>query len=272
MKKSCFFWIFFSGCCGMDLLHQLLGSDLKAGMLTVLAIILIEGVLSVDNAAVLAQMVMPLKPEDRGRALRIGLFLGYFLRGICIMLVGVLVKFWWISAIGGGYLLLLAIKHFAKKEHVEEEAHEAVVHEGSWLFRHLVRMCGTFWATVISVETMDLMFSVDNVIAANAMAPNNIPLIIFGVFVGILIMRFAAQGFVTLMHKYQFLETCAFLVIGLLGIKLLAEVVNQKFHLPALHHVLESNAFRIGWSVMTLAIFFLPVLTYKLFGFPKSKK
>ena len=255
----------------MDWLHQILGQDIKAGLLIVATIIVIEGVLSVDNAAVLAQMVMGLPEDQRGKALRIGLLFGYVLRGICILLVGVLVSIWWIGPVGGLYLLMLAIKHFAKKEHVETEAEEAVDHQGNWIYRHVLRLLGPFWATVASVETMDLMFSIDNVIAANAIAPGNYTLIIFGVFVGILFMRFAAQGFVKLMHKYPFLETCAFLVVGLLGLKLLAEIGVHFYPESAYTHVLESMTFKVVWSIVTLSIFFIPVLTHRLMGWPKKK-
>lgn len=255
----------------MEWLHMILGPDIKAGLLIVATIIIIEGVLSVDNAAVLAQMVMGLPEDQRGKALRIGLIFGYVLRGICILLVGVLVKVWWIGPVGGAYLLMLAVKHFAKKEHVEEEAEEAVDMQGHWLYNHAVRLMGPFWATVASVEVMDLMFSIDNVIAANAIAPGNYTLIIFGVFVGILFMRFAAQGFVVLMHRYPFLETCAFLVVGLLGLKLLAEVGVHFWPASGFAHVLESMTFKVVWSVTTLGIFFIPVLTHQLLGWPRKK-
>jgi predicted tellurium resistance membrane protein TerC len=47
----------------MDFLHTLLGPDIKAGLLIVLNLIVIESLLSVDNAAVLATMVLDL-PKD----------------------------------------------------------------------------------------------------------------------------------------------------------------------------------------------------------------
>ncbi len=67
---------------------------------------------------------------------------------------------------------------------------------------------------------MDLAFSLDNVFAVVAFT-DNIYIIMVGVFVGILAMRFVAQGFVKLLEKFPFLETIAFVVIGFLGIKLI---------------------------------------------------
>jgi YkoY family integral membrane protein len=257
---------------GQDLnwFEQLIGQDLKSALPIILGIIVFEGVLSVDNAAVLATMVRKLPPHLRGRALKIGLIFGLVLRGGCLLAVNFLTQVWWVGPIGGLYLLWLAFQHFTKHEHVEEIAEEAVEHEGNWLFRHMVRMFGVFWATVLSVELMDLMFSIDNVLVANALTKNTY-LICMGVFVGILAMRFAAQGFVKLMHSYPFLETCAFLVVGLLGLKLVAGVLEHFQPDSAIAHLIESQTFKIWWSVFMLLIFIVPVVTHRLFGWPRHK-
>jgi len=52
----------------MDILHSLLGEDIKAGLLIILNLIVIESLLSVDNAAVLATMVLDLPKEQRSKA------------------------------------------------------------------------------------------------------------------------------------------------------------------------------------------------------------
>jgi predicted tellurium resistance membrane protein TerC len=131
-------------------------------------------------------------------------------------------------------------------------------------------MIGVFWATVLSVELMDLMFSIDNVLVANALT-DKVPLICMGVFVGILAMRFAAQGFVKLMHVYPFLETCAFLVVGLLGLKLVAGLIEYFQPESPISHLIESQTFKIWWSVFMLMIFIVPVATHRLFGWPRHK-
>ncbi len=246
-----------------------------AGLLVVFMLILIEGVLSVDNAAVLATMVMRLPKEQQGKALKYGIIGAYAFRGICLLLVGWLMNIWWLEPIGGLYLLWLAWKHFAKHESVEEEGAEAVAHEGNWLYKHTIARVGPFWATVIAVEIMDLAFSLDNVFAAVAFTknkeqfppPSDMVLVCIGVFLGILAMRFAAQGFVQLMHRYKFLENCAFIVIGILGIKLILSV--PRHFLPEgnlAHDFLASKYFDMGTSVLTLLIFIVPVVVYRFKG------
>src|SRR5215216_6190714 len=99
----------------MDFLHQLLGTDIKAGLLVILNLILIESLLSVDNAAVLATMVLDLPKEQRKRALRYGIIGAYVLRGVCLFLAAWLVKIWWLKPIGGLYLLYLCFDYFKGK-------------------------------------------------------------------------------------------------------------------------------------------------------------
>lgn len=70
-------------------------------------LILIESLLSVDNAAVLATMVMDLPKEQRNKALKYGIIGAYVFRGICLILAGFLVTIWWLKPIGGLYLLYL---------------------------------------------------------------------------------------------------------------------------------------------------------------------
>jgi predicted tellurium resistance membrane protein TerC len=121
---------------------------------------------------------------------------------------------------------------------------------------------------------MDLAFSIDNVVAAIAYVkdypmPSKLVLVCTGVFLGILAMRFAAQGFVKLMQRYHFLETCAFIVIAVLGVKLVLSV--PRHFLPPgnlIHDVLASSYFDLGTSVLTLLIFIVPVVIHRFKGAP----
>jgi predicted tellurium resistance membrane protein TerC len=99
----------------MDILHSLLGEDIKAGLLIILNLILIESLLSVDNAAVLATMVLDLPKEQRNKALRYGIIGAYVFRGICLLLASWLVKVWWLKPLGGLYLIYLAFQLFQKQ-------------------------------------------------------------------------------------------------------------------------------------------------------------
>lgn len=254
----------------MDILHSLLGPDIKAGLLIVLNLIVIESLLSVDNAAVLATMVLDLPPNQRKKALRYGIIGAYVLRGVCLFLAAWLVKIWWLKPLGGLYLLYLAFDYFKGKlsEGDGEGGDEEVDKSKNWAYRSTVGLLGNLWATIVLVEIMDLAFSIDNVFAAVAFT-NHVALIYIGVFIGILAMRFVAQAFVKLMEKFTFLETVAFIVIGVLGIKLTASLYVHFYPGSAVSEAISGEKADIFTSVFTVAIFIIPVLTSIFFNFPK---
>jgi predicted tellurium resistance membrane protein TerC len=96
------------------------------------------------------------------------------------------------------------------------------------------------------------------------------PLIYIGVFIGILAMRFVAQTFVRLMERFPFLETIAFLVIGILGLKLVASVYTHYAEGSELAEFIESESLDLFVSIFTVAIFVVPILTSYFFNFPKK--
>jgi len=253
----------------MDFLHTILGDDIQAGLLIILNLIVIESLLSVDNAAVLATMVMDLPKAQREKALKYGIIGAYVFRGICLFLAAWLVQIWWLKPLGGLYLLYLAFDYFRKKSAKNDVQEEEIVKEKSWIYKSTVGLIGNFWATVALVEVMDLAFSIDNVFAAVAFT-DHIYLIYIGVFIGILAMRFVAQAFVKLMEKFTFLETIAFIVIGVLGLKLTASIFTHLYPESSISHVIEGEKTDLFVSIFTVAIFILPVLSSILFNYPKK--
>lgn len=253
----------------IDFLHTILGDDIQAGLLVILNLIVIESLLSVDNAAVLATMVMDLPKDQRNKALKYGIIGAYVFRGICLFLAAWLVKIWWLKPLGGLYLLYLAFDYFRKKNAKEEGGDEEIDKSKSLVYKSTVGLIGTFWATVALVEVMDLAFSIDNVFAAVAFT-DHIWLIYIGVFIGILAMRFVAQAFVRLMEKFTFLETVAFIVIGVLGIKLTSSLFTHFSPESGISKVIEGEKTDLFVSVFTVAVFIVPVVSSMLFDYPRK--
>jgi YkoY family integral membrane protein len=253
----------------MEFIHSLIGDDIGAAMLIILNLIVIESLLSVDNAAVLATMVMDLPPDQRKKALKYGIIGAYVFRGICLILAAWLTTIWWLKPLGGLYLLYLAFDYFKSKWTPKTEDDTLNKNE-SKIYKLTLGKLGPFWATVVLVEIMDLAFSIDNVFAAVAFT-DKIFLICVGVFIGILAMRFVAQGFVKLMEKYAFLETSAFLVIGLLGVKLTISLVTHFYPESPISKFLEGESADLLVSMGTVSIFALPLLTSVLFNWPKRR-
>jgi len=273
----------------MEYLNDIFGHDWGSAVLIIFNLVLIESLLSVDNAAVLATMVMDLPKEQRGKALKYGIIGAYVFRGLCLLFAAWLIQIWWLKPLGGLYLFYLALRYFISKSTPKKED-DVLEKQSNKLYRMTIGLVGSFWSTVILIEVMDLAFSIDNVFAAVAFT-DSIYLIWIGVFIGILAMRFVAQGFVRLMERFPFLETAAFTVILLLGIKLMISVVPHFYPCSSFAIFLEGpqqcvesrgehipqGEHQVVWgdiitSVLSIAIFLVPVLGSLLFNFPKHTK
>lgn len=198
----------------MDTLLQFLNLDSfqAADLLVVAVLIILEGLLSCDNAVVLALLVKDLPPKLQGRALRYGILGAYAFRIIALFLAVWIMTVWWIKVLGGVYLCWLAIEYFHKHGGGQGKVREV---------KRLLGL-GVFWSTVVWVELTDIVFSVDSIAAAVALS-KKLWVLILGGCLGILAMRFAAQGFVLLLQRFPRLEGCAFAAVAVIGLKLLLE-------------------------------------------------
>jgi YkoY family integral membrane protein len=256
-----------------EFFSHFLQPDPKAALLIVLNLILIESLLSVGNAAVLATMVMDLPEKDRKRALRIGLILAYVFRGTALLFASVLIKINWLKLLGGGYLLYLCIHFFYKRIFQKENILQIEEEELEQEVKHPRRIPGLsfFWSTVVMVEIMDMTFSLDNVFAAVAFT-DNIYLVCLGVFIGIITMRIVAGYFVKLMERFPFLDAVAFLVIGVLGLKLCMGYYCAEYGPSHFCEMMESEKADMIFSLSTVVLFVTPILTSIAFNLPKGKK
>lgn len=204
--------------------------------LIVLQLIFLEGILSIDNAAVLGAMVTPL-PDDkpipwprrlarigerlnpilgyqRLAALRVGLLGAYVGRGAMLFITSFLIENPWVRIVGAAYLIRLAFNELGDTTpgvETEEEKQEA--------------MRGvSFWGVVLTVELMDLVFSIDNVIAAVSLS-DELWVVMLGVGIGILTMRFAAGLFSFAVQRFPVLKPAAYILILNIGIQLILEQV-----------------------------------------------
>ncbi|MDF2636288.1 MAG: integral rane protein YkoY family [Pelosinus sp.] len=134
------------------------------------------------------------------------------LSAVAIGLGTYLIKIWWIKAAGALYLLWMAAQFFMKKNKDEDEDAIPEAPHG-------------FWRTVLAVEIMDIAFSIDSVLAAFGVSDQIWVLYLGGIF-GVMMMRGVAQIFLTLIDRYPELETTAYIMIGIIGAKMMASVFN----------------------------------------------
>jgi tellurite resistance protein TerC len=183
--------------------------SIQAGLPVVGSLVILEGLLSVDNALVLAAMVKHLPERQSKQALKAGLLGAYIGRGLMLVCASFILKNPWLKILGGAYLIYLMVSNLGQAEEGESEE-EAKPSKGG------------FWSTVLAVELADLAFSVDNVAAAVAMS-DKLWAVLTGVAIGILAMRFVAGIFVNLIHKFPVLEQIAYVLVGYIGILLVLE-------------------------------------------------
>ncbi|WP_347488773.1 TerC family protein [Desulfoscipio sp. XC116] len=189
-------------------------------------LVILEGLLSCDNALVLAVVVRRLPKHQQKKALIYGIWGAYFFRFLAIGLGTYLIKVQWVQILGAGYLLWMAGKYFmSKRQETSADGDEPKVRRGGFW--------DTFWGTVVTVELMDISFSVDSILAAFAMS-DQIWVLFLGGLLGILMMRGVATIFIKWLEKYPTLESAAYILIALIGAKLM----GQAFGYHVSHYVL----------------------------------
>ncbi|PFS66818.1 hypothetical protein COK41_05810 [Bacillus cereus] len=204
----------------LDMWIKVLQDPVSWGLIGTLVVL--EGLLSADNALVLAVMVKHLPEEKRKKALFYGLIGAYVFRFIAIGIGMFLIKLAWVKVLGALYLAWLSVKYFIDKRKGNAEGEEAHgMNQNSILFR----MFGVFWGTVAMVELMDIAFSVDSVLAAFGVS-NEVWILLLGGMLGILMMRGIAGVFLKLLERIPELETTAYILILIIAVKMLLSVIH----------------------------------------------
>jgi YkoY family integral membrane protein len=202
-------------------------------------LVFLEGLLSADNALVLALMVRHLPKREQRKVLQYGIWGAVAFRVVAVGLSAFLLKFWYFKVVGGAYLLYLALKHFLGGNAGSEPRPRG------W--------DSTFWGTVVAITITDIVFSIDSILAAVAMA-DDFParfgwngkffIVLVGGVLGIITMRLVVRYFVTLLDRFPGLAQGAYVLVAWIGLKL----VISGFH--SAHYIgFQINEW-IFWSVM----------------------
>lgn len=199
-------------------------------------LIFLEGILSVDNALVLAVLAKKLPHHQQKKALTYGLFGAFAFRLIALALVVYLVQWRWVKFVGGGYLLYIAIAHlfFPPKPPAEGEKVAPA----------------NFWKVVIAIELTDIAFALDSILAGVALT-KKLWVVFTGGIIGIVLMRFAAAAFIRIIEKFPRLEKTAYILVLIIGVKVIVEGLDFpgiNFHSPS------SPSFWAFWVLMAVSI------------------
>lgn len=194
----------------------------------ILSLVIMEMLLSVDNAVVLAAQTRALPAvKDQKKALFYGLWGAYVFRFIAIGLGTFLIHLWQVKVLGALYLVYLSIHYFWKRNQADSSV-EATSTKKQKNGRQL------FWSVVLSIELMDIAFSIDSVLASLAVSQNPV-IVLIGGLVGILCMRGIADLMTRLMEKIPELESMAYVLIFIIGLKLFLSIPAIDIEVPAVY-------------------------------------
>jgi tellurite resistance protein TerC len=199
----------------------------------------VELSLSMDNVFVIALIFEHLRVPTiyQHRVLFWGILGALAMRGTMIGIGAQLVaRYHWILYVFGAFLVITAVRMLWKNEAEDEAEMESVVVR--WLRKHfpvtdrfheqhfLVELNGRTFLTplavaLVLVETTDLIFAVDSIPAIFAITAD--PFLVFtsNVF-AILCLRSLYFGLAGLIQKFRYLKVSLALVLGLVGVKMLA--------------------------------------------------
>jgi YkoY family integral membrane protein len=246
-------------------------------------LVVLEGVLSIDNALVLGLLAKRVPKAFQKRALTYGLAGALIFRIVAIATAVWLMHWWFVKLIGGGYLVYIAAKHLFFEHKDEHDPHLSVNEQGEVVLidpvthqqlsdaaardavshshhggdaapapttatevalaapaapapapapRHRRKPAG-FWPTVLVIELTDIAFAIDSILAAIALVGSAPPgttglhpkfwVVVTGGMLGVILMRVAAIMFIKMLDKFPRFETAAYLLVALIGAKLLVD-------------------------------------------------
>lgn len=270
-------------------------------LLVILLLVLLEGLLSIDNALVLGLLASRVPKALQGRALTYGLVGAFVFRFVAVATAQYLLEWHVVKLLGGGYLIYIAVKHlfFESQEDssntittdaagdpelrdtvtgaalsADQEMLEIKERVPVPVPEEQLRAGKSFWMTVVVIELTDIAFAVDSILAAIGLVgppPAGHPetafhpklwVVVTGGLLGIVLMRVAAAMFIRLLERFPRFELSAYLLIIVIGLKLLADwAFNSQAHPHAIDfHNYAKPEFWIFWLSMVAAfgVGFLP--------------
>src|SRR6478672_7896244 len=186
-------------------------------LVTVGLLIVLEGLLSADNALVVAVMILGLPRAEQKNALKYGLVGAFLFRTVATLLAVYLIQLAWVKLLGGLYLLHLTYQHFFRSGTAEERSKPRPARP--WLG------LSALWGTILKVELVNIAFSVDSILVAVAMSSKTW-VVLAGGLIGIVAMRVVIAQLLSIVRRYPTLVDGAFVIIAIVGTKLLLEYAD----------------------------------------------
>lgn len=212
------------------------------------SLLLLETVLSADNALALAALVRPVRTEaERQRLLTLGLATAIVLRLLAVAAAGAVLRHPLVRVVGGGYLLWLALGHFREELRSPTPWETGSEPEGEARDAAIADPPLSMGAMVLLLAGTNLAFSLDSICAALALT-DNIPLVMMAATAGVVALRGVAGLVLRGLERFPNLANAAYLTVLAVGLRLVVEQVAP-FLLPSEPWMVGVMAVLIGWGL-----------------------
>lgn len=195
-----------------------------------ISIIVVDLVLSGDNAVVIGMAARSLSPDDRKRAIVWGGAGAVVLRIVFTVLAALLLDVPLIQAAGGVLLIWIAIRLVTPEAEVDVAQ---------------IARADTFAAAVRTIVLADVVMSLDNILAVGGASEGNLVLLIFGLALSIPILLFGSNLVARILQRYPWL-----LLIGVLVLihSAIAMVAHDRWIESMTHLVIPQ------WEIMVATV------------------
>ncbi|NIK75895.1 YjbE family integral membrane protein [Paenibacillus castaneae] len=198
-----------------------------------LQIVLINILLSGDNAIVIAMASAQLPYEQRKRAVWWGAMAAVGLRCVLTLVAIQLLQVPYLQAIGALLLFYIAVK--------------LLVEAGSQYDSHEIRKAKTIGQAIWTIVVADFIMSLDNVLAIAAIADGDSVLILLGIALSIPMIIWGSQILGKLLHKFP--------VLSYIGAALLAYAAGgMLMHDPGLNNLLFHGSETLAEAIPLLCV------------------
>ncbi len=211
--------------------------------ISLITLTVLEIVLGIDNVIFISILSDKLPASQQARGRRLGL------AGAMITRVLLLLSITWVMTLTEPIFSIAGIVGATDPEWVEKLAISGrdliliigglfLIYKSTAEIHHKIEgedeNAGTvkkhsFWATIVQIMLLDIVFSLDSVITAVGMA-QHVEIMIAAVVIAVVIMMWASNGVAAFVNKHPTVKMLALSFLLLIGVSLLAEAFEQ--HIP----------------------------------------
>jgi YjbE family integral membrane protein len=167
-----------------------------------LQVILLDIVLSGDNAVIIGTLAASLDPKQRNKAIGFGMLLAVIARVMLSLGVVYLLMIPGIMIIGGLLLFYVAWKMWSDLRD-----------DGSIDGSNINKEPKSFGSALVSIAIADISMSLDNVLAVAGTVAGHWPALVFGLFLSVAIMAVAAKLVSNIIDKHKWVSYIGLLLI-----------------------------------------------------------